>query len=101
MALITALGKVLYCCKIIVNYDSNPTLVKEKELKHLGNGDVNSHNFSCGSLRKGIFIAEAVFIFATMILKVYYYMYFTKATTTPLSQKTNRVSSSVGMTGDT
>ncbi|PNX64332.1 hypothetical protein L195_g053962, partial [Trifolium pratense] len=60
---------------------------------------IYAQNFSCGSLRKGIFIAEAIFIFATMILKVYYYMYFTKATTTPLSRTTNRVSSSVGMIG--
>jgi hypothetical protein len=62
-------------------------------------GMIYAQHFSCESLRKGIFIAGAVFIVATMILNVYYYMYFTKATTTPLSQKTNRVSSSVGMTG--
>ncbi|PNX94231.1 fiber protein fb34 precursor [Trifolium pratense] len=53
-------------------------------------GMIYAQNFSCESLRKGIFIAGAVFIVATMILNVYYYMYFTKATTTPLSQKTNR-----------
>ncbi|CAK8537226.1 unnamed protein product [Lathyrus sativus] len=62
-------------------------------------GMIYAQNFSCESLRKGIFIAGAVFIVATMILNVYYYMYFTKASTTPLSKKANRVSSSVGMTG--
>ncbi|KAI3733963.1 hypothetical protein L6452_13422 [Arctium lappa] len=40
----------------------------------------------------------AVFVVATMILNVYYYMYFTKATTQP-AHKTSRSSSTVGMTG--
>lgn len=62
-------------------------------------GIIYAQNFSCESLRKGIFITGAIFIVVTMVLNVYYYMYFTKATTTPLSQKTNRVSSTVGMTG--
>ncbi|KAL3830911.1 hypothetical protein ACJIZ3_019713 [Penstemon smallii] len=52
-------------------------------------------NFSCESLRKGIFIAGAVFVVATMILNVYFYMYFTKATTTHSPRKNN---STVGMT---
>ncbi|KAG2664127.1 hypothetical protein I3760_16G064900 [Carya illinoinensis] len=56
-------------------------------------------NFSCEMLRKGVFIAGAVFVVATMILNVYYYMYFTKATTTELAHKTNRASSTVGMAG--
>ncbi|PIN22067.1 hypothetical protein CDL12_05227 [Handroanthus impetiginosus] len=59
---------------------------------------IYADNFSCESLRKGIFIAGAVFVVATMILNVYYYMYFTKATTQP-TQKTNRPTSTVGMTG--
>lgn len=62
-------------------------------------GIIYAQNFSCESLRKGIFITGAIFIVVTMVLNVYYYMYFTKATTTPLSQKTNRVSSTIGMTG--
>ncbi|KAL0296724.1 UNVERIFIED_CONTAM: hypothetical protein Sradi_6724500 [Sesamum radiatum] len=55
-------------------------------------------NFSCESLRKGIFIAGAVFVVATMILNVYYYMYFAKATTQP-ARKTNLGSSTAGKTG--
>ncbi|KAG8382898.1 hypothetical protein BUALT_Bualt05G0127600 [Buddleja alternifolia] len=52
-------------------------------------------DFSCETLRKGVFIAGAVFVVATMVLNVYYYMYFTKATTQP-ARKTG---STVGMTG--
>ncbi|KAL7132497.1 hypothetical protein ABFS83_12G077800 [Erythranthe nasuta] len=59
---------------------------------------VLADNFSCESLRKGIFVAGAVFTVATMILNVYYYMYFTKATS-QTARKTNRTSSTVGMTG--
>ncbi|KAF9595345.1 hypothetical protein IFM89_039463 [Coptis chinensis] len=55
-------------------------------------------DFSCESLRKGVFIAGAVFAVATMILNVYYYMYFTKATSQS-AHKTSRSSSTVGMTG--
>ncbi|XP_061375107.1 uncharacterized protein LOC133317268 [Gastrolobium bilobum] len=62
-------------------------------------GMIYAQNFSCETLRKGVFVTGAVFAVATMILNVYYYMYFTKATTTPVSQKANRVSSTVGMTG--
>lgn len=60
-----------------------------------------AQDFSCETLRKGVFIAGAVFVVATMILNVYYYMYFTKATTTSTqsARKTNRSSSTVGMTG--
>ncbi|KAI3467090.1 hypothetical protein Pfo_023753 [Paulownia fortunei] len=59
---------------------------------------IYADNFSCESLRKGIFIAGAVFVAATMILNVYYYMYFTKATT-QTARKNNRASSTIGMTG--
>ncbi|RDX87679.1 hypothetical protein CR513_30814 [Mucuna pruriens] len=62
-------------------------------------GVIYAQNFSCEALRKGVFVAGAVFVVATMILNVYYYMYFTKATTTPVSHKANRVSSTVGMAG--
>ncbi|XP_027362056.1 uncharacterized protein LOC113869783 [Abrus precatorius] len=62
-------------------------------------GMIYAQNFSCEALRKGVFVAGAVFVVATMILNVYYYMYFTKATTKPVSHKANRVSSTVGMTG--
>ncbi|KAF5445168.1 hypothetical protein F2P56_034237 [Juglans regia] len=58
-----------------------------------------AQNFSCEMLRKGVFITGAVFVVTTMILNVYYYMYFTKATTTEVAHKTNRASSTVGMAG--
>ncbi|KAH0434810.1 hypothetical protein IEQ34_026746 [Dendrobium chrysotoxum] len=35
-------------------------------------------NWTCASLRKGVFIAGAVFVVFTMVLNVYYYMYFAK-----------------------
>lgn len=62
---------------------------------------IYAQDFSCETLRKGVFIAGAVFVVATMILNVYYYMYFTKATTTSTqsAHKTNRSNSTVGMTG--
>lgn len=62
-------------------------------------GMIYAQNFSCESLRKGVFVAGAVFVVATMILNVYYYMYFTKATTSQAAHKTSRPSSTVGMTG--
>ncbi|KAF5751924.1 hypothetical protein HS088_TW02G00943 [Tripterygium wilfordii] len=62
-------------------------------------GMIYAQNFSCESLRKGIFIAGAVFIVANMVLNVYYYMYFSKATTTQAAHKTNRAASTVGMAG--
>lgn len=62
-------------------------------------GIIYAQNVSCEALRKGIFIAGAVFVVATMILNVYYYMYFSKATTAPASHKANRASSTVGMAG--
>ncbi|PPE00579.1 hypothetical protein GOBAR_DD02401 [Gossypium barbadense] len=62
-------------------------------------GMIYAQNFSCETLRKGVFIAGAVFVVATMILNVYYYMYFAKATTTMPAHKANRTNSTVGMTG--
>ncbi|KAL1568435.1 hypothetical protein AAHA92_00051 [Salvia divinorum] len=59
---------------------------------------IYADNFSCESLRKGVFIAGAVFVIATMILNVYYYVYFTRATTQP-AKKLNHAGSAVGMTG--
>ncbi|KAJ6350932.1 hypothetical protein OIU78_006952 [Salix suchowensis] len=61
-------------------------------------GMIYAQNFTCETLRKGVFIAGAVFVVATMILNVYYYMYFSKATSSKAAHKTNRTSS-VGMTG--
>ncbi|ESR61714.1 hypothetical protein CICLE_v10016788mg [Citrus x clementina] len=60
---------------------------------------IYAQNFTCETLRKGVFIAAAVFVVATMILNVYYYMYFTKATAAQGARKANRASSTVGMTG--
>ncbi|KAM0944326.1 putative modifying wall lignin-1/2 [Dioscorea sansibarensis] len=60
---------------------------------------VHAQNWTCESLRKGVFIAGAVFVFFTMILNVYYYMYFTEATSQLAVTKTTCSSSGVGMTG--
>lgn len=61
---------------------------------------IYAQNFSCETLRKGVFIAGAVFVIFNMILNVYYYMYFAKATSShTASHKANRSSSTVGMTG--
>ena len=62
-------------------------------------GMIYAQNLACETLRKGVFIAGAVFVVATMILNVYYYMYFTKATSSQASHKAKRSSSTVGMTG--
>lgn len=62
-------------------------------------GMIYAQNFSCEALRKGVFISGAVFVVVTMILNVYYYMYFTKATTTQAAHKANHSSSTVGMAG--
>ncbi|XP_022973555.1 uncharacterized protein LOC111472088 isoform X2 [Cucurbita maxima] len=62
-------------------------------------GMIYAQNLGCETLRKGVFIAGAVFVVATMILNVYYYVYFTKATSSRASHKANRSSSTVGMTG--
>lgn len=59
-----------------------------------------AQSWTCESLRKGVFIAGAVFVVFTMILNVYYYMYFAKAITSQAAaRKTNRASSTVGMAG--
>lgn len=61
---------------------------------------IYAQNFSCESLRKGVFIAGAVFVIVNMVLNVYYYIYFAKATSSQTdSMKANRSSSTVGMTG--
>lgn len=61
---------------------------------------IYAQNFSCDTLRKGVFIAGAVFVVFNMILNVYYYMYFAKATSSQVaSHKANRTNSTVGMTG--
>ncbi|KAJ8510424.1 hypothetical protein OPV22_000858 [Ensete ventricosum] len=59
---------------------------------------VYAQNWTCESLRKGVFIAGAVFVVFTMILNVYYYMYVAKATSQS-ARKTNKASSTVGMAG--
>ncbi|KAK3421689.1 uncharacterized protein LOC104453795 [Eucalyptus grandis] len=62
-------------------------------------GVIYAQNVSCEALRKGVFIAGAVFVVVSMILNIYYYMYFTKAVTTPPSHKAKRTSSDIGMAG--
>ncbi|XP_057528680.1 uncharacterized protein LOC130807483 [Amaranthus tricolor] len=61
---------------------------------------IYAQNFSCESLRKGVFIAGAVFVIFNMVLNLYYYIYFSKATSSLTeAHKANRSSSTVGMTG--
>ncbi|KAM7274734.1 hypothetical protein ACFE04_016600 [Oxalis oulophora] len=62
-------------------------------------GMIYADNLSCETLRKGVFVTGAVFVVATMILNVYFYMYFTKAAVPSPAHKANRKSSSVGMAG--
>ncbi|CAH9081973.1 unnamed protein product [Cuscuta epithymum] len=53
-------------------------------------GMVHARNFSCETLRKGVFIFGAIWVILTMILNVYYYMYFSRATTSqPAPSKPN------------
>ncbi|KAJ3692379.1 hypothetical protein LUZ60_012729 [Juncus effusus] len=62
---------------------------------------VYAKNWTCEGLRKGVFITGAIFVVFTMVLNVYYYMYFTKATSTA-ARKTatkNGVNGNVGMAG--
>ncbi|ONK81515.1 uncharacterized protein A4U43_C01F30000 [Asparagus officinalis] len=59
---------------------------------------IHAQSWTCESLRKGVFIAGAVFIILTMFLNIYYYMYFAKATS-QAARKTNRSSSTVSMSG--
>jgi len=59
---------------------------------------VYAGNWTCQSLRKGVFIAGAVFVVFTMILDVYFYMYYAKATS-QVAKKISKTTPSVGMTG--
>ncbi|KAH9626819.1 hypothetical protein KSS87_002464 [Heliosperma pusillum] len=60
---------------------------------------IHAQNFSCESLRKGVFIAGAIFVLINMTLNIYYYIYFAKATSSQAeASKANRSSSTVGMT---
>ncbi|CAN6216914.1 unnamed protein product [Urochloa humidicola] len=49
---------------------------------------VYAGNWTCQSLRKGVFIAGAVFVVFTMILNVYFYMYYAKATSQAAKKRT-------------
>lgn len=63
---------------------------------------IYAQNFSCESLRKGVFITGAIFVVINMLLNLYYYLYFNKATSSrsqTAGHKANRTSSTVGMTG--
>ncbi|XP_078439438.1 sodium/hydrogen exchanger (DUF1218) [Wolffia australiana] len=64
-------------------------------------GMVYAQNWTCESLRKGVFIAGAVFVVFTMILNVYFYMHFNRATNQPVGKKTTKSSSTVGLAGYT
>ncbi|KAM0915887.1 hypothetical protein ACQ4PT_010543 [Festuca glaucescens] len=55
-------------------------------------------SWTCDSLRKGVFISGAVFVVLTMILNVYFYMYYTKSTS-QAAKKTSKAAANVGMAG--
>jgi hypothetical protein len=55
-------------------------------------------SWTCDSLRKGVFISGAVFVVFTMILNVYFYMYYTKSTS-QAAKKTSKTAANVGMAG--
>ncbi|KAK8965246.1 hypothetical protein KSP40_PGU013193 [Platanthera guangdongensis] len=58
----------------------------------------STQNWTCASLRKGVFIAGAVFVVFTMVLNAYYYIYFAKAAD-QAARSTNRPKSSIGIAG--
>lgn len=60
---------------------------------------VYAHNWTCESLRKGVFVAGAVFVVSTMVLNVYYYMYLTKATSQAARKGATKAGGNVGMAG--
>ncbi|KAL9232287.1 hypothetical protein vseg_007413 [Gypsophila vaccaria] len=63
-------------------------------------GYLYGQHFSCESLRKGVFIAGAIFVLMNMVINIYYYMYFAKATSSQTEvPKANRTTPTVGMTG--
>jgi hypothetical protein len=55
-------------------------------------------SWTCDSLRKGVFISGAVFVVFTMILNVYFYMYYTKSMS-QAAKKTSKAAANVGMAG--
>uniref|UniRef100_A0ACD5ZYW2 Uncharacterized protein n=1 Tax=Avena sativa TaxID=4498 RepID=A0ACD5ZYW2_AVESA len=55
-------------------------------------------SWTCDSLRKGVFISGAVFVVFTMILNVYFYMYYTKSTS-QAAKKISKTAANVGMAG--
>ncbi|CAM0910582.1 unnamed protein product [Alopecurus aequalis] len=55
-------------------------------------------SWTCDSLRKGVFISGAVFVVFTMILNVYFYMYYTKSTS-QAAKKISKTTANVGMAG--
>lgn len=57
-------------------------------------------DFSCVTFRQGVFVAGAVFVIATLINNVYYYMYFTKATSAKMVNKNNGANPAVQMITD-
>ncbi|KAJ8445331.1 hypothetical protein Cgig2_010689 [Carnegiea gigantea] len=60
---------------------------------------IYAQNFSCETLRKGVFIAGAIFVVFNMVLSIYYYMHFAKATSSQTAaHKANRTTATVGMT---
>ncbi|KAK7275251.1 hypothetical protein RIF29_16361 [Crotalaria pallida] len=61
-------------------------------------GVIYAQTISCETLREGVFVIGSVFVIANMVINVYYYIYYTKATTTTSHKGNHRVSSIIGMT---
>ncbi|CAL0315328.1 unnamed protein product [Lupinus luteus] len=62
-------------------------------------GMIYAQNFLCEILRKGVFVAGAIFVVATMVLNVYYYVYYTRASTATFQKGNQWVRSTICMTG--
>ncbi|KAK9750400.1 hypothetical protein RND81_02G193900 [Saponaria officinalis] len=61
---------------------------------------LHGQHFSCENLRKGVFIAGAIFVLINMTLNIYYYMYFSKATSSQSeAPKGSHTTPTVGMAG--
>lgn len=60
---------------------------------------ISVQDISCVTLRQGVFLAGALFAVATMINNVYYYLYFSMATTAQVSNKYNGAYPTFEMTG--
>ncbi|XP_073035730.1 uncharacterized protein [Primulina eburnea] len=57
-----------------------------------------SNGYSCSTLRRGLFVAGAIFTVSTTILNLLYYMCFTRASVKHIQQGNYPANSNIGMT---